>query len=80
MPKTSSYDVCFNPMVNVSVSVKDPKHPTEKELETIIKTAAQALLEQYDDKVNGENVALIRLYETDIRKGPDSTPTTIFVS
>ena len=59
-----SFDVAFCPMVNVKVSVKDPLHPTQKEIDKIIRLAAQNLLENYDEEIIQENVDFIRPYDS----------------
>lgn len=79
MSKKCSYDVCFAPIVNVMMKdIVDPKHPTEEEKKAIIKTAAQKLLEESHEKLSGENLESITLYEEDVREGPLFSPVPIF--
>lgn len=74
-----SYDVCFTPMVNVTMEdIADPRHPTEKEIETITRKAAWALLEESEEYINTENLESVTLYEEDVKKGPLSSPVPIF--
>ena len=67
---TSSYDVVFEPMVNVTIKVADPTNPTEEEIDEIIRLAAEKIKDQFSEKINGENVKTIRLYEKDVNDGP----------
>lgn len=68
-----SYDVVFCPMVNVEMEgIVDPLNPTDEEYDAIIAKASQNLLENFDDKINNENVEDIRLY--DINRKILSTP------
>lgn len=62
--KQASYDVCFQPMVNVSVRVADPKRPTEDEMDMILRKAAEKIGEDLDNKLSQENAAFIELYST----------------
>ena len=62
--KQASYDVCFQPMVNVSVRVADPKRPTEDEISMILQEAAGKIGEDLDNKLSQENAAFIELYST----------------
>ena len=79
MSKESSYDVCFVPIVNVIMEdIADPRHPTEEEIEAIIRKAALALLEEYEEHINTENLESVTLYEEDVEEGPLSSPVPIF--
>lgn len=62
--KQASYDVCFQPMVNVSVRVADPKRPTDDEVRMILREAADKIADNIDDKLSQENAAFIELYST----------------
>lgn len=79
MSKKCSYDVCFVPMINVTMEdIADPRHPTEEEIEAITRKAAWALLEEYEEHVNIENLESVTLYEENIEEGPLSSPVPIF--
>ena len=77
--KCCSYDVCFVPIVNVTMEdIADPRHPTEKEIEAITRKAAWALLEESEEYINTENLESVTLYEENIEEGPLSSPVPIF--
>lgn len=79
MSKNCSYDVCFVPMINVTMEdIADPRHPTEKEIEAIAREAAWALLGEYEEHINIENLESVTLYEENIEEGPLSSPVPIF--
>lgn len=77
--KCCSYDVCFVPIVNVTMEdIANPRHPTEEEIEAITRKAAWALLEESEEHINMENLESVTLYEEDIKEGPLSSPVPIF--
>lgn len=77
--KCCLYDVCFVPIINVTMeNIADPRHPTEKEIEAITRKAAWALLEESEEYINTENLESVTLYEEDVKKGPLSSPVPIF--
>ena len=76
--RLSSYDVAFVPMVNVKAEAADPRHPTEEELEAIVENASRAVADQFGEKINGENLLSVTLYEEDVLKGPLDKPVSIF--
>ena len=79
MSKNCSYDVCFVPMINVTMEdIADPRHPTEKEIEAIAREAAWVLLGEYEEHINIENLESVTLYEENIEEGPLSSPVPIF--
>ncbi len=61
--RKASYDVCFIPMTNVEVMVKDPLHPTEEELSTICSEAAIKILDNSESYMTEENVQSVELYD-----------------
>lgn len=61
--RKASYDVCFIPMTNVEVMVKDPLHPTEEELSTICYEAAIKILDNSESYMTEENVQSVELYD-----------------
>lgn len=62
-----TYDVAFEPMVNVPACVADPEHPTEKEQDAIYEAAAEKLRKMINDDPDFllENVSILRLYTKD---------------
>ncbi len=59
----ASYDVCFIPMTNVEVMVKDPLHPTKEELRAIYSEAAIKILDNSESYMTEENVQSVELYD-----------------
>lgn len=75
-PQKCSYDVIFCPMVNVEMEgIVDPLNPTDEEYDAIIAKASQNLFENFDEKINNENIEDIRLY--DINRNVLSTPISV---
>lgn len=67
MDKNYTYDVAFEPMVNVPACVADPEHPTEEEQDAIYEAAAEKIREMINDDPDFllENVSMLRLYTKD---------------
>lgn len=63
----ASYDVTFEPMVNVKIKVADPEHPTQEETDAILETASLTL---FGNTEHAENAAKLELYAT----GEDLSP------
>ena len=76
--RLSSYDVAFVPIVNVKAEAADPRHPTEEEIEVIVENATRAVADRFSEKINGENLLSVTLYEEDVLKGPLDRPVSIF--
>lgn len=59
-----TYDVAFEPMVNVSAQVADPEHPTDEEIDTIVNSAIGKLRERLASPQDStpEDLSLLRLY------------------
>lgn len=57
----ASYDVTFEPMVNVKIMVADPEHPTQEETDAILEAASQKLFKKTGQK---ENATKLELYAT----------------
>lgn len=75
--RISSYDVCIAPMVNVQLTVKDPKNPSQQERQTIFELAKQAILNDAEGLLCPDNLESIKLYEQDIDEGPLDIPIII---
>lgn len=66
MENNCSYDVAFEPMVNVPACVADPENPTEEEQEAIIEAAKKKLYELLENPdILDENVSMLKLYTKD---------------
>lgn len=63
----ASFDVTFEPMVNVKVKVADPEHPTQEEIDTILEAASRQL---FGNTEHTENITKLELYAT----GEDLSP------
>lgn len=63
-PVTASYDVAFEPMVNVTLEVADPEKPTDEEVDRIVALAVgklrERILSPHDS--TAEDLTLVRLY------------------
>lgn len=78
MNKKCSYNVCFAPVVNVTMeNIADPKHPTDEEIKDITRKAAWALVEESEEYINTANLKSVTLYEENIKEGPLSSPVPI---
>lgn len=55
----ASYDVTFEPMVNVKVRVADPEHPTQEETDAILEAASRQL---FGNTEHTENATKLELY------------------
>lgn len=75
--RVSSYDVCIAPMVNVQLTVKDPRNPSQQERETIIQLAIQAILSDTEGLLCQDNLESIKLYEENVEEGPLDIPVII---
>ena len=69
--KTTSFDVAFSPMVNVTTKVLDPKNLTEDERERVADLAVQKVRENLQEKISSENLEFIRIYKEDARSEDD---------
>lgn len=66
MENNCTYDVAFEPMVNVPACVADPENPTQQEQDAIYEAAAEKLREMINDPgFLLENVSMLRLYTKD---------------
>lgn len=63
----ASYDVTFEPMINVKIRVADPEHPTQEEKDAILEAASQQL---FGNTEHTENATKLELYAT----GEDLSP------
>lgn len=73
----ASYDVTFVPMTNVAIETSDPRKLSDEEREAVIRLAAEKIREDFQEKLSGENVAEIRIYDID---GVAVEPKTVFDS
>ena len=64
-------------MVNVQLTVKDPKNPSQQERETIIQLAIQAILNDTEGLLCPDNLESIKLYEENVEEGPLDIPVII---
>ena len=69
----ASFDITFVPMTNVIADVNDPRNLSEEEQVQITNVAAKQIAENIGDKINYENLAEIRLYETDGKQPEERT-------
>ena len=76
--KISSFDVCLSPVVNVWAHVEDPYQLTEEEIEKITELAQRQILENASEKLSGENLEFITLYEEDVNDRPLASPVTLY--
>ena len=65
----ASFDVSFNPVVNVWASVGDPKNLTVTERDEIIRRAVDAIRDQLEEKISAENLEDIRLWSVEDENG-----------
>ena len=70
----ASYQLTFCPMTCVTVEVKDPHNIDDKELETIVNTAAEKIRKDFFEKIGMENLDSIKLYAIDGTLVPPDQP------
>lgn len=58
----TEYDVTFVPMTCVAIDTDNPQAPSEQEQAAIAEMAAKNIAENFEEKINCENLAHIRLY------------------
>lgn len=72
-----SYDVSIAPVVNVKINVENPRCPSEKDIDNIIKLAVEAIREEFTEKISVENLQSVTLYAENLEEGPLTRPVKV---